>query len=1554
MSTEVTALPPSEPQVAVVPLNLIGVEDVGSGAARFDAWLTEISGGWVNLENIKNVAGSLPVVGNIMALVDALGDIVSLAEGESEDVLLWASLGINLIGVIPAPPGMAAARMSLRPTLFLVRQEMRNNRKGMLGDALVEVVVGHLGATLVGEIDHFVTEALGKLDEVLDTTAKLGVGMLNEIADGLENVVNGKLDAGGDLKKAGHLTSEAVDQLLHDPKASISNIFVAASQAYKAAGKGMVNQASTLLLPKEVKPVIARKAQALRALGPVLVTRLAEMKDKNRKHSIAALLEVLHKAVAQWNLRNRRGQGASVRGDKVTQAKREAGEGELEVVKKQTRPTGRAKDEKNCACASTANRINFALGSESFSHTDFNLPGPFPIAWTRTYDSRLGAYDRACLGARWITSLTTRIDQVNKGLRFHDADGRSHDWPLPKVGEFHFDAIEYITLIRVSDEQLVLCRGLERRETYLKQGRHYLLSSVVLSNGAGLLLRHEHRQDDGQPVLSELITYQDDIGQIHRHLGTTVDEHGRLSAIWEMRDGVPQRQLCAYRYDEAGDLIQAQDENAAAWDYRYQHHLITRYTDRTGRGLNLQWQGQDVNAKAVREWADDGSFDTRLHWDENIRLTCVTDAHGQRTWHYYDAQGYTYRTRHPDGRSEWLFRDSAKNVIRHVHPDGTTDRYRFDERSNLLHHIRADHSEVHYAYDDQDRLIKTRDAEGGLWQRDYDARGHLQESVDPLGHKTHYANNPAGLPISVKDAKGNQKSLAYDAAGQLVRYTDCSGKDSAWEYDERGQMVAFTDALGQCTRYEYRAGQLTKVLHPDNTDELFERDAEGRLLLHVDPLGRRTEWSYTQAGLLAERLDAARHTLRYRWDRLGRLITLENENQRRTDFRYDPLGRLLQETGFDDQVTGYQYDESSGTLASVIDGKREIAVRFDPLGRLIERHARLKNQSQREIFAYDGNGRLILASNAQSKLQWFHDAAGNLLREHQHYLDLKAPRVAVWRHEYDELNQRIATQRPDGHRVSWLTYGSGHLQALRLDDHDLVGYERDDLHREIARHQGNNLRQTQRWDPAGRLEEQWLGGGDASTFSLKRVYRYDAASQLTALEDSRRGSLSYQYDPVGRLLAAQSRLGVETFKFDPAGNLLDPTAHQRRPLEQTHVKEALLDNVLRDYAGSHYDYDERGNQILRVQDGRRSHLTWDLFDRLVAYSDERLSVDYAYDPLGRRLYKKSAPHYRPDRQAGSYWNFKEHNRKERELGCDFYLYGWDGDTLAFESTPERQDRGPGRTVHYIYEPGSFVPIAQAVRHQGIRLLVQQDTKAVYDFDRDPTWQYKPKPLPFDALAWYHCDALGTPQELTDQNGQLAWSTQSLAWGQVQQRQSDFAQQHNLSNPIRFQGQYHDHETGLHYNRHRYYDPHIGRFISKDPIGLMGGWNLYAYAPNPVGWVDPLGLSTIPGGAGRKPLSVKPNQNSKCPCREKWEVNRYDRICEGNVPGVGYAKYYYYEKTEQWWSPDQTEHGGSAWKVYDQNGKWIRDADIYGDYMDKHKSNVGTTLNIKTLKCRKNK
>ena len=417
---------------------------------------------------------------------------------------------------------------------------------------------------------------------------------------------------------------------------------------------------------------------------------------------------------------------------------------------------------------------------------------------------------------------------------------------------------------------------------------------------------------------------------------------------------------------------------------------------------------------------------------------------------------------------------------------------------------------------------------------------------------------------------------------------------------------------------------------------------------------------------------------------------------------------------------------------------------------------------------------------------------------------------------------------------------------------------------------------------------------------LKRDYQYDAAGQLTDLNDSRRGPLAYRYDLVGRLLEATSRLGVETFAFDPASNLLDEKTQQiQRPLEQNPKRNKLMDNLLRQYAGTHYEYDERGNQIQRLHNGQLSRLHWDLFDRLVRFENTHLSVEYAYDALGRRLYKNSNAHHRHNPEAGSQWNKNEQARKQRELGCDFTLFGWDGDTLAWESTPPQDDGGAGRTVHYIYEPGTFVPVAQAMRHSPIRLLAQPSYEGSYDIDEDPLWTYEIKANPIDVLAWYQCDHLGTPQELTDHNGQMAWSAQYKAWGEVREQRSEWAQREGLTNPIRFQGQYHDHETGLHYNRYRYYDPQGGRFISKDPISYAGGLNLYHYAPNPTGWIDPLGLWKGQPRNANGTFSAGANPVKACICMIDSTEKKHGNSIDSEIPATLYGRFDSDGNFEKW-------------------------------------------------------
>jgi len=1502
--TESTQTPTKQvqraPEVAVAPLNTIDQQDMGAAAAAFDKWLRKISHDYVTLERLSTVAGSLPVIGNIMALIDVIMDVVGIiqkyvAKKEKEiGFLEWVSLGINLIGVVPIPPAMSAARMSLRPALHLVRQKLALGVKD-IGGALVEVLIMHLNARLAGEIDKFVDSAMDKLTGILHECANLADG----IADDLIKVLNRCIGKEPLFNVTARTDAE---RKLHDPKVQSSwhRMLGAVSLQYKKAANYAAATAAGYL-PQSAVAGVTGIITHLTDFKPAFRGKLAALANEQETMSIRWILARLRDAVTKHKKRH----PVLVPSSKGADHKKDKPGHELEAVGTQSPAKSDANPHRQCpAPGGTCKSISFATGAETFIHTDFVLDAPLPIEWSRTYRSQLVAYDRGNLGARWLTPYNTRIDVVGQGkpigLLYHAADGRSHRYPWLDIGQRHHDPIEQITLTRMSATLLTLDVGKllpegepsPWRETYELVDtvraktddfgkEHFRLIALHARDGAALGLRYDHvvahGSYAGEQVLSDIISKQG--ATVVAHVGTQIDaDSGRICALWEIRDGELVRQLAAYDYDEHGDLIQAHDENAAAWQYRYDHHLVTRYTDRTGRGMNLAYDtsvDSGANAKAIREWADDGTHDTRLEWDSNIRLTYVTDALGNETRYYYDIAGYTYRVVHPDGLEEWFFRDDAKNVVRHVHTDGSSEHFRYDDHGNLLTHTRADGSQVHFEYDAQHRITGIRDAEGGTWKRDYNAQGHLVEETDPRDNKTQYAYDKVGRPVEVTDAKGGVKKLAYTPDGQLASYTDCSGQVSQWEYDDRKRLIKSIDAAGNVTRYRYTPlsaetlalalahsvgvdsgnypGQLEAVIHPDGNEEQLRHDAEGRLLAHTDALQRTTAYRYTAAGLIAQRTDALGHSLQYRWDALGRLSALENENGSVYRFQYDPVGRLLREQGFDGKATDYRYDESTGVLEETVDAGVPTRLEFDPMGRLVQRRAAAPGQPEQiESFVYNANGQLAEANNEHARLQWFYDAAGNLVREHQHYQGPFHPnkRTAVWHHRYDELNQRIGTTRPDGHRVDWLTYGTGHVHGLLLDGQDLVSFERDALHRETERTQANGLLQTMKYDPAGRLIEQQLGAiahtnqqglyfqpgqyrPDVQVgmqAAILRRYRYDRSGQLTSIDDSRRGRIEYRYDPVGRLLAANSILGHETFAFDPAGNIQMLNTARQEPVVRKTLLPKVLDNLLKEYAGVRYRYDERGNLVERLQNAQCDKFEWDAFSRMTRATTQSGVTNFAYDPLGRRIAKHS-----PATQT---------------------MYGWDGDRLALESSVQQGYTPHERTVHYVYERDSFVPLVQAARGEMLRLGLTPDVKSLmagnddkYDIALDPLWngEYEQQAEPFEKneISFYQCDHLGTPQELTDYEGKVAWSAQYTAWGEAKQAISEAANKAGARNPIRFQGQYFDEETGLHYNRYRYYDPNTARYLTQDPIRLAGGENLFQYAPNSTGWIDPLGLNRFP-------------------------------------------------------------------------------------------------------------
>ncbi|EBS4567996.1 type IV secretion protein Rhs, partial [Salmonella enterica subsp. enterica serovar Tanger] len=140
--------------------------------------------------------------------------------------------------------------------------------------------------------------------------------------------------------------------------------------------------------------------------------------------------------------------------------------------------------------------------------------------------------------------------------------------------------------------------------------------------------------------------------------------------------------------------------------------------------------------------------------------------------------------------------------------------------------------------------------------------------------------------------------------------------------------------------------------------------------------------------------------------------------------------------------------------------------------------------------------------------------------------------------------------------------------------------------------------------------------------------------------------------------------------------------------------------------------------------------------------------------------------------------------------------------------------------------------------------------------------------------YYHTDVTGTPQEVTAADGTLVWAGYIRGFGENAADISNSGAY--FHQPLRLPGQYFDDETGLHYNLFRYYAPECGRFVSQDPIGLRGGLNLYQYAPNPLSWIDPLGLTgewVNPKDINFSQRTISPHDYAEIMRNDGWDWDR---------------------------------------------------------------------------------
>ena len=859
--------------------------------------------------------------------------------------------------------------------------------------------------------------------------------------------------------------------------------------------------------------------------------------------------------------------------------------------------------------------------------------------------------------------------------------------------------------------------------------------------------------------------------------------------------------------------------------------------------------------------------------------TEVTDVLGRTEQYHYDYNNELTKRVFADGSAVLMERDGLGRLLSHTDAMGRVTRYQYSNEGQVETIVRPDGAILHFDYDDCYRLIRKSDAEGRYDAYTYDEAGNLLTHTDPLKHTTRFEYADNGLLLSVTDPNGSSTAYHYNENRQPDLITDCSGYETRLAYTPEGQLARITDALGQHTEYHYDADQnLTLALYPDGSKETFGYDAAGRLKTHTDGEGHTTSYEYGQDGLPTRRTNALGHTFGYHYDKARRLIGLTNENGARYRFAYDVLDRLIAESGFDHKLTGYRYNAGNelveqrefGILnipvdTNLSDGLNDCTPLIvndyirDGSGRLKHIEVHSQNGSvQHRSYHYDTDGRLVRAATSGHSSAFDYNAGGDLIGEYAlrlpdaascaaqglPELDWQNPehdmflldRSADIRYFYSSGGNLTTVELPDGQRIQNLYYGSGHLHSILFDGDTVTDIEHDKLHREISRTQGA-LTSRYELDTLGRLKKQIAqltaltktNKGKYTHAAVSRNYGYDRTGNLTHTTDQRSGTTHFEYNKLGRIAKADSEL----FAFDPAHNLLSTQTNNTSDSAATPLSDglkAVSDNRIREYNGTKFFYDGFGNTIHKEHlDGTTQNLYYDLFHQLVKTETFRHNPNtggweketwvYDYDAMGRRIRKGSL---KADGSLGEATEFI-----------------WSGSRLLQEVYDN------GRYTYIYTDTDSYEPLAQIHNYTNEEGETHQD------------------------INYFHCDQIGIPREMTDEDGKLLWFGKYDVWGKLVKETNITGSAHQ---PFRLQNQYFDRETGLHYNFFRYYDPDIGRFVNQDPIGLDGGENLYGFAPNAAVWSDPLGLEPMDIGK-YIPDEYRPKQGWKPP----FEMPSYEDV-----------------------------------------------------------------------------
>ena len=1022
-----------------------------------------------------------------------------------------------------------------------------------------------------------------------------------------------------------------------------------------------------------------------------------------------------------------------------------------------------------------AEPVNIVTGAVSVEQEDFALPGRIPIRWLRTYASSSRRAGACGQGWECMADIRLEADPASDSATFYLPGASPAIFPeLPRAQG------EAGAIIELWDGATLVDDGEEYR-VRTKNDRVYRFPKALRrTNEEGATEYAISRIDD---LCGNWLEFERRAGRlvgINESAGRRIEIGGKDGLIRHLALYVPEtgfRQVLAqYQYDVAGNLVAVLDALGNPYRFAYDRRQMIRHTDRNGLSFYYEYDKTGETWRVVHAWGDGGLYDYRFAYSQELNETRITDSLGHVSLVKFDEHGLPLCEIDPLGGLTSFEYDEVGRTVGVTDPGGRRTGYDYDERGNLLKLTRPDGKSIQTEFDTANKAVSIADPNGARWWQQWDARGLLVEQTTPLGNVSRYEYDAHGQLVAFINPRGARTELGYDGVGNLVGLKDALGHRTRFAYDDLGNVIGKRDPLDHETLYGYDAkGRLTDARLPSGATIRCGYDAEDNLTRYVDENGADTKLEYAGLGEIARRIQPDGFSVQYHYDTEERLIGVTNQRGETYHLKRDALGRIVEEVDYWGQARRYTYDAGGYLTSSTDPLGRAIQYATDPLGRILKKTL---PDGFVESFAYDANGNLIETRNAHGTIKRAFDAEGRLTEEAQGTFTIK--------NAYDANGNRVLRETSLGNAVAYEFDALDQAISIRINQDEPIRIERDAAGRIACEQLSPHLSRQFGFSADGYLTEQAVSTNGSPLFATR--FEYDPAGNLTQRSDSQYGVDVYRYDPLGRItehLGPQRQ--ITRYLNDPTGDRL-----------RTRIVEGARQRVVGggvvegewsregEYEGTYYRFDRAGNMVARRDGERDLRLVWDANQRLVESRSDGTVTRYGYDPLGRRLYKETG-----DRRT---------------------LFSWDGEALVGEgvvgierpkeavtktegnvvSLVERREQvregKPQKVREYVYYPETFEPLGLIEGEEGGR--------CVYHYHNDPN---------------------GCPTRLTDVSGEVKWGVRYTAWGGC-------ANLHvaEVENRVRFQGQYEDIETGLHYNRHRYFVSQIGQFSTGIPMCLLGG------------------------------------------------------------------------------------------------------------------------------------